>query len=1125
MKTRSSLFTHAQLASIAVLASGCLPPLNEIDITNAYIQAVGDPVPDDSSTSEPSSLSLEDTVVTYAMLTADMPLSFSDSSDEICKMFMQVDEGYTYELPLLNDLGWTDGVGYEASFLTTFAPSYFSLGNHIAKFSVLHAAKDGGYQYASSTYTLDFIVSEPITNLAPTISSVTATPNPAGNDSSVTFTANVTDDYGLDAVTLSLDDISYTMAESTTDTYTVTVDAGDFTLPAASVDFGYFVSATDSYGLSTNSSSSTLTIEDVVAPTISAVSATPDSADNLPTTIVIFDATITDKGTGVDASTVCMTITDTGICYPLTALGSDVYTVSFTGDMLSTPTTSYTLYSSDLAGLAATPYSGELTVTNISGLTINNLTVTPSTVSNASATLVDIILDAEDLQDASALLSAYCTLDGAALTDLFYDGTGTTFSGSFDSNAYLVAGDYEISCTVQDSDGYTAVASQTFTVIDQTAPTLDCSATDGANDGSTDVSLYATVSEESTMGTVTYTSSLASGSLTNTSADSWETAVSVTGIPAGDYTFTLYATDSAGNVSDSCTTPASVSDAVAPYFGSCSLSSSTISNNGGSVDIICTGVGDETTLDSVVAIVSGIGTYDMSCSSGTCTGTIILPSSSPYVAADSYSVIVEASDGIHATDYSTLTLTVTDDVAPIGSCSVTASGNNQDSSLSCTFEDETDATSDITAMYTITDLVSTSTALSYATGSFDATIPTTSAVAQTYTGEVVATDSSGNSSSPFSVSFTLTDALAPSASCSLSSSSISNASGSSILTVSASDETTISSATYSSSLVSGSLTGSSGSYSASINASGIVAGTYIITGTVSDGTNTTSCTASLDVTDGTAPIFDALYADPSSVSDDGPETFVVYACVTDETDGTELAGSGGVSATIDSLVETLSYDSGTSCYVSRTINGDEFSQGAYTITATATDAAGNTATDSSASVDVTESHPCAYTCTSNLCLYVDGTLNAELSTSYPSAMSSIDTIRVGYSGQHFDNLSLVVGATPYVSENFDTDVGCFSVGSVSGGQYVSASTDNDCSFSAFDASGTTEWAVSIDVIAGSSPNFALRSTTIGSYVGANWDYASGGYLNDGAGTSDSFSGGTPDTTSTHTITLCNANSP
>ncbi len=271
-------------------------------------------------------------------------------------------------------------------------------------------------------------------------------------------------------------------------------------------------------------------------------------------------------------------------------------------------------------------------------------------------------------------------------------------------------------------------------------------------------------------------------------------------------------------------------------------------------------------------------------------------------------------------------------------------------------------------------------------------------------------------------------------------------------------------------------------------------------------------TADTGCYDNIPPIITNVYANPASVST--LDTFFVSATITDNIAVTNA------SLTIDTITENLTDDDGDSIYVSPVISASSLGLGTHLIQINATDDT-NSATNTDASIEVTQPVTCPYTCTSTICLYVDGTLEAELNTPYPSHMSSIDILRVGYGGQYVDNLILNVAGIPYVSEDFSVDRGCFNAGSVSGGIYISETEGNDCSFSpAFDAT-TEHWMVSIDVLAGSTPNFALRSSSY-SAPGVNWDFAANGYINDGAGYSVPFTSGTPDTSRDHTIIMCNS---
>ena len=405
---------------------------------------------------------------------------------------------------------------------------------------------------------------------------------------------------------------------------------------------------------------------------------------------------------------------------------------------------------------------------------------------------------------------------------------------------------------------------------------------------------------------------------------------------------------------------------------------------------------------------------------------------------------------------------------------------------------------------------------------FVGTIDTEAVAAGTYNLEFTGTDS--RASTTATLSLDVADLYSPSLSCSVTDGA-NDGSQDMTLLCTIEDETAMGSAYYISSLDSDSMTNSSGStYEATLDVTGLPSEEQTFSVFALDNAGNVSYTELTgQINDASSPTVTSVYTDVSSVLNDGTESFLVYACFSDETDDTALGGS--VTATIDSVVETLSYDSGSSCFISSSISGNNFSEGTYTINVTGADAAGNTVTDNSASIDVTDpdTSSCPYTCASNLCLYVDGSLEAELNTAYPSWMTSIDTIRLGHSGQYFDNLTLVVDEITYVSEDFNTDIGCFNTGTTSSGNYLTDSTDNECSLSSFDAT-TTEWMISIDVIAGSdSPNLALRNSSYTAAPGSNWGFAPDYYLNDGAGNTVGFTSGTPDTTVDHTLIMCNLN--
>ncbi len=226
----------------------------------------------------------------------------------------------------------------------------------------------------------------------------------------------------------------------------------------------------------------------------------------------------------------------------------------------------------------------------------------------------------------------------------------------------------------------------------------------------------------------------------------------------------------------------------------------------------------------------------------------------------------------------------------------------------------------------------------------------------TDTLNITAEDNAGNTTTA-SVPMTLEDVVEPTiGSCDISPTEVVSPSGTArMIAYSVADETGIDyvTATIESSIVELTSAGS-GNYTGTFYTDAIVsAGIYSVIFSAHDsaGNISADCLSSVTVIDGAGPVFNSAYALPDSVLNDGSETFHIYACVEDGTDGTEVGG--GAIASVDSLEEVLSYNSGTECYESREINGDEFSPGTYTLEFTAEDAAGNISTDASATLEVT----------------------------------------------------------------------------------------------------------------------------------------------------------------------------
>lgn len=960
MVRRYNPLSFSALSLVPFFAQGCFPPLPDF----AFIEnaSVTDASLDTGDTGSLEELTKDSFLTFSANLVTNTALC-GEYDDFDCSLSVNVD-GNIYDDPLFrHDEFSSYNGGYSALFLRDYPPNSFAEGMHSVVFQgILSPKTDSSETIYTPKVEVLFTLVDSDTE-APLISDLTATPQYAPNDSSILLEATVTDNKGIENVVATLAGSDYVLSDSDDDSvYSVFIDPSSFSLTPTDeyTPFSFTVMAIDSTGNTSTSNPALFYVSDAIPPEVADAGTSPIS-DNSPLTTWTVYATATDLGTGVKS--VSVELNGSGVLLPLGYQGSNVYSLDLTGDNLSAPLTTYTLHAFDYAGLEATTM-GTVSVENITGITINDLVIEPPIVSNASAADVTITLNAEDLQDAEPDLIASCTIDTLDIT-LAYQ-SGTIFTGTFDTSAFTFAQDYTVACTVEDIDGYIARRDAVLTLTDDLAPDVSCSATDGTNSTTTPSPLEVTCivtedTELTSLDPVTYFFSLGSGILTNTSGDIYEASISVADAAAGLHDLVVSGTDAAGNVG-TYTVTARVTDAEAPNVSRFYTSASSVSNYGADSFIAyAEGVSDETAITNVYFTLNGTR-YDMTDDDGdgTYESETITPSS---WVADDYSLDLVISDGTNETTGSTI-VGVTDGTKPeTSSCSATTAGNDGsiDSTLTAVSQDETNSGSDLTIAYTITHSSGTVTGtLSYSTGTtYQSAVDLTGIPAGTLSATFISYDVAGNASDPCTTSFLLHDLTNPAILCTLASSAITNGSDSTTVDCVVSEETGVYSVTYSGFGSGGSLTDlGSGNYFTTLTASPTTAAdSYIIPVVVTDTSgNTDSSSVTLTVTDVTAPTIDSVYTlvdgvSSSTVVDDGTQDFVVYVCATDETDGADLGGN--VDVTIDSLTELLSYDSSSGCFVSRAIGGDELSAGTYTISATATDAAGNSTPDTSASLEVT----------------------------------------------------------------------------------------------------------------------------------------------------------------------------
>lgn len=432
----------------------------------------------------------------------------------------------------------------------------------------------------------------------------------------------------------------------------------------------------------------------------------------------------------------------------------------------------------------------------------------------------------------------------------------------------------------------------------------------------------------------------------------------------------------------------------------------------------------------------------------------------------------------------TASLTVYDGIPPALDCAMTQEGNNDGSSpleITCTSTDE----NGVNAVQWQQDTLGSDYLVAMGSDTFVMQIDATSIPATTYAFLITAEDNYENSSSDI-VTGIINDVSPPSIACSLTNSAITNnaASGSGLYSADTSfdcivtDESSLASVTYdASSFGSGTMSGSGSVYSITLTGDGSAANSYVISGTAQDSAgNTMTASDTLTIIDELAPTFTSVTSSPSSVLNDGAEEFSLEACVDDETDGIELGN--GVTVAIDSYANSLSY--GSTCYTI-IINGNEFSEGDYSILLQATDAAGNSADDTSTAITI---DAITYTTTT---LYAD--TDSRTSEENPTTSYNGYALYVGASS--------VGRGRSYISFDSSTFTGAEVTSALltiyaAGGSCHSSSNNRDCGYDiVVDAHEITSTWGAATVTWNSAPSYdasVLDSVTMNEAYGGGGNY-------------------------------------
>jgi len=158
---------------------------------------------------------------------------------------------------------------------------------------------------------------------------------------------------------------------------------------------------------------------------------------------------------------------------------------------------------------------------------------------------------------------------------------------------------------------------------------------------------------------------------------------------------------------------------------------------------------------------------------------------------------------------------------------------------------------------------------------------------------------------------------------------------------------------------------------------------------------------------------------------------------------------------------------------------------------------------------------CPSTCADEVCLYVDGVLEASQSTPLVTEMASINSLVLRQAS--FDDVIVGAAGTVLVAEDFTTGIGCFTGGTVSSGA-LEAGAASPCTFTGVDLSAG-DWVVSVDVLAGKGDAALSLMDIVDS--GSGWsDWTTTPVLDDGEGNTTAFTSGAPSLAADHQVVMC-----
>jgi len=421
-----------------------------------------------------------------------------------------------------------------------------------------------------------------------------------GVESTVTITANITENIAIDTVTATLD------FDSTSAVVTMTTAGGDlfqanFTNTTFVGEYNITITATDTNGNTNNTETTNFTVRDSTPPNL--INFTPANNSVFTTGVTIeISVNATDNSAGVANVTVNITEPDSSVTQiDLTDLGgSDIFNTSYT---IPQKNGTYTIT------FIANDTNGNLNDTEFTFI-VGNDTQTPNVtiIEPTTDTLfnqTDVVTITANVTENIAIDSVTATIDFDTTSSIITMTTagGDLFQTNFTNTTFV--GDYNITITATDTNGNTNNTETTnFTVRDSTPPSV-INLTPVNNSG---FSLGATIEisanvTDNAVANVSINITQPNGTVVeqnlsdNANSDIFNTSFTIP-VLTGTYTIRFIANDTNGNVNSSETNFFVASDTVNPVINSVNDTPDPV-QQGDSVEITAN-VTDDVAVDVVI---------------------------------------------------------------------------------------------------------------------------------------------------------------------------------------------------------------------------------------------------------------------------------------------------------------------------------------------------------------------------------------------------------------------------------------------------------------------------------------------------------------------------------------------